>query len=144
MFYLRIMNIRFKGYYEDCFTIAINAPINTEWKSNEYICFQSRENLRKIFWVYKEEMHQGGKPRPGVRVLNDTGFFDLGKKHWSQFERFNPTIIYHYTIVNDNLIEIVPISNSDFICNSKVFGEIPISTIPEASRTSRGIDILKM
>ena len=45
---------------------------------------------------------------------------------------------------NDNLIEIVPISNSDFICNSKVFGEIPISTIPEASRTSRGIDILKM
>ena len=45
---------------------------------------------------------------------------------------------------NDNLIEIVPISNSDYICNSKVFGEIPISTIPEASRTSRGIDILKM
>ena len=45
---------------------------------------------------------------------------------------------------NDNLIEIVPISNSDYICKSKVFGDIPISTIPEAVRTARGIDILKM
>ena len=45
---------------------------------------------------------------------------------------------------NDNLIEIVPISENDVICKSKVFGDIPVSTIPEAVRTARGIDILKM
>ena len=45
---------------------------------------------------------------------------------------------------NDSLIEIVPVSKTDNICKSKVFGDIPLSTIPEGVRTARGIDILKM
>ena len=45
---------------------------------------------------------------------------------------------------NDTLIEIVPVSFKDSICNSKVFGEIPIESIPVANRVSRGIDMLKM
>ena len=45
---------------------------------------------------------------------------------------------------NDTLIEIVPVSFKDSVCNSKVFGEIPIESIPVANRVSRGIDMLKM
>ncbi len=107
------MNIRFKGYF-DCFTQAIKTQSKIDWKSNEYICFQSKENMKILYWIYKEEMHQGSKPRPGVNVLNHTGFFDLGKRHWSEFERFNPTIVYHYTIINDNLIELEALHYSNW------------------------------
>lgn len=45
---------------------------------------------------------------------------------------------------NDELIEIKPVSNSDTVLNSKVFGQIPVESIPTASRTSHGTDLLKM
>ena len=45
---------------------------------------------------------------------------------------------------NDELIEIKPVSNSDTVLNSKVFGQIPVESIPTAGRTSHGTDLLKM
>jgi len=45
---------------------------------------------------------------------------------------------------NDELIEIKAIKDTDSIVNSKVFGEIPMESIPKASRTSHGTDLLKM
>ena len=45
---------------------------------------------------------------------------------------------------NDELIEIKSISEKDKEINSKVFGQIPVDSIPTTSRTSHGVDLLKM
>lgn len=69
-----------------------------------------------MFDLYKLEMQQGEKPSAsnmGRRIIQQTGFFDAGYKHWTEFERFNPRILYRYEIIDSDLIEISPLNCSD-------------------------------
>lgn len=117
------MKCRFiiKGYYDvSYFDIPVKA--NFDLGNKKYIRFSSYESSKIVFKFYKDEVCQGGKPSPGS-VLSYTGFFTCGYKHWTDFESFNKSIVYKFTVGDNGIIKLEPqdigetynIDNSDIL-----------------------------
>lgn len=105
------MRVRIKGYY-DVATFEL-APVKSTGKRKcEYIRFRSKENVKRIFDFYKNEMQQGEKPggcNLGRSHIAETGFFNYGYKHWNEFLNYIPRIIYRAELINDQVVEISPV-----------------------------------
>jgi hypothetical protein len=96
-----------KGFYEvSYFDVQVKEKLDLD--NNKYIRFSSYQNSKILFKFYKEEVCQGGKPSKGS-VIKDTGFFDSGNQHWTQFEPFVKRIVYQHSINENGLIELTPL-----------------------------------
>ena len=100
-----------KGYY-DCAYFDIQVKAKLDLENYQYVRFSSYESAKVVFKFYKEEVCQGGKPSKGT-ILSKTSFFDAGYKHWTEFESYNKSIVYQFSINNDRIIVLNPLNYSE-------------------------------
>ena len=107
------MKYRFilKGYYDVAF---FDVPVKKvlDLNSYKYIRFSTYENAKITFNFYKLDVCHGSKPSPGT-IMVKSGFFDLGYKHWSEFESFNKRIVYQFQIKESGIIELEIVSSKE-------------------------------
>lgn len=114
-----IYRFQLKDYYDVSY-FDIPVKVRLDLNKYEYIRFSSYKNSKIVFEFYRQDVcHCDRKPVAGT-ILSDTGFFEFGLKHWTQFETFNKRIVYQFLVKENGIIELSILNAKDTFDESLV------------------------
>ena len=93
--------------YTDAGYFDISFKNKLDLANNGYIRFSSDKSSKIVFRFYRDEICHGEKPS-SCPIIDELGFFDAGYQRWTEFESFNKSVIYDYSLRDFGIIELYP------------------------------------
>lgn len=120
---MKKISINFKNWPSIGVAHSFELANEINFKNYEYIWFKSKDLVKMLYNIYKEDFCQGNNPN-SHNIIKDTGLYDCfagPKISWETFkEEICPILLYTFKINNENEITIYPIN---VLKNNKIFIE---------------------
>lgn len=103
------MNMIYRFVIRDFDSAYFDIPVKARLNLDNYmfIRFSSDKSSKIVLRFYKDIVCQGGKPSSNS-LIEKTGFFDAGNEDWIDFESFNKSIVYDFSVRDYDLIVLTP------------------------------------